>query len=130
MQEHKVSNQVSNNSLSEWENLDPEIALSSSVNIFKKELLSIIRPPPKLVSRIHDPKGLSILTQLRVGLSKPNLHKFKHSFRDTLNPLCPTNDGLEDTEHYFLLCHTFDANRLDLLHNLNAILLPHELINL
>ena len=118
------------NCLSEWERLDPEIRLSSSVNIFKKKILAIIRPPPKFVYRIRDPKGLSILTQLRVGLSKLNFQKFKHNFRDTLNPLCPTNDGVEDTEHYFLLCHTYDADRRDLLSSVNAILLPHGLISL
>ena len=118
------------NCISEWERLDPEIRLSSSVNIFKKRLLSIIRPPPKSVYRIHDPIGLSILTQLRVGLSKLNSHKFKHNFRDTLNPLCPTNDGVEDTEHYFLLCHTYDASRRDLLNSVKAILLSHGLISL
>ena len=47
-----------------------------------------------------------------------------------MNPLCPKNDGVEDTEHYFLLCHTYDADRLDLLNSVNAILLSHELINL
>ena len=110
--------------LSEWDRLDPNIRLSSSVKIFKKKLLSIIRPPPKSVYRIHDPKGLSILTQLRVGLSKLNFHKFKHNFRETLNPLCAINDGVEDTEHYFLLCHAYDVFRNDLLNSVNAILLP------
>ena len=47
-----------------------------------------------------------------------------------LNPLCPTNDGIENTEHYFLLCRTYDANRLDLLNSVNAIVLHHGLINL
>ena len=88
--------------------------------------MSIIRPPPKLVYRIHDPKGLSILTQKRVGFSKLNFHNFKHNFRDA----CPTNDGVEDTELYFLLCRTDDGNRLDLLNSVNVILLPHGLINL
>ena len=64
--------------------------------------MTIIRPPPESVYRIHEPKGLSNLTQLRVGLNKLNFHKLMHSFRDTVNPLCPTNDGVEDTEHYFL----------------------------
>ena len=62
--------------LSEWNRLDPDIRLSSSVNMFKKKLLSIIHPLSKFISRIHDPKGFSILTQLRVRLSKlifPNL---------------------------------------------------------
>ena len=68
--------------------------------------------------------GLSILTQLRVGLSKLNFHKFKHTFRETLNPLCAIKDGVEDTEHYFLLCHTYYVFRNDLLNSVNAILLP------
>ena len=100
------------NCLSEWEKLDPEIRLSSSVNIFKRKLTSIIRPPPKLVYRIHDPKGLSILMQLCVGLSKLNFHRFKHNCRDT-----------------FLLCRTYDADRLDLLRSVNAILLPRGLMS-
>ena len=47
---------------------------------------------------IHDPIGLSYLTQLRVGLSKLNFHKFKNDFKDTINLMCPTNDGIEVTE--------------------------------
>ena len=31
-------------------------------------------------------KGLSILTQLRVGFSKLNFNKFKHNFDEALNP--------------------------------------------
>ena len=96
------------NCLSEWEKLDPEIRGSRSVNVFKKQLLGLIRPPSKSVYGIHDPKLLSILTQLRVGLSKLNFHKFKHNFSDTLNPLCLINDGIEDTEHFLLLCHAYD----------------------
>eukprot|EP00794_Sanderia_malayensis_P002002 gene2002-2277_t len=117
------------NCLLEWEKLDHEIKLSNSVNIFKKKLLSIIRPFPKLVYGIHDPKGLSILTQLRVGLSPLNFHKFKHNFRNTLNPLCPSNDGVENTEHYFLLCQSFEVDRRSLLNNVNRILLRHNLVN-
>ena len=96
--------------------------------MFKEKLLSIIRPPPKLIYRIHDPKGLSILTQLRVGLSKLNFHKFVHNVRETLNPLCAINDSVDDTEHYFLLCHAYDVFRHDLLSSVNAILLPYDII--
>ena len=77
--------------------------------------MSIIRPPAKSVFGIHDPKGLPYLTQLRVGLGKLNFHKVKHNFRDTISPMCPTNDGIEDTEHYLLLCPSFDVQRQDLL---------------
>ena len=77
--------------------------------------MSIIRPPAKSVFGIHDPKRLSYLTQLRAGLSKLNFHKFKQNFRDTINPMCPTSDGIEDTEHYLLLCPSFGVQRQDFL---------------
>ena len=86
--------------------------------------MSIIRPPAKSVYGIHDPKGLSYLTQLRVGLSKLNFHKFKHNFRDTINPMCPTSDGIEDTEHFLLLCPSFDVQRQDLLAGIVELLRP------
>ena len=49
---------------------------------------------------------------------------------DSVSPLCPITDGVEDTEHYFLLCHIFNANRLDLLSSVNVISLSHGLIHL
>ena len=89
-----------------------------------KKLLCKVRPLPKSVFRLHDPTGLAYLTQLRVGLSKLNFHKFKHNFRDTINPMCPTNDGIEDTEHFLLLCPSFEAPRRDLLAGVSALLRP------
>ena len=118
------------NCLSEWEKLDPEIRESRSVNVFKKQLIGLIRPPANSVYGFHDPKRLSVLTQLRVGLSKLNFHKFKHNFRDTVNPLCLISDGIEDTEHFLLLCRAYDIHRRDLLDSVNAILRPHGLSNL
>ena len=56
-----------------------------SIAVFKKKLLSIIRPPAKSVYEINDPKGLSHLTQLWVGFSKLNFHKFK--------PILPVYSG-------------------------------------
>ena len=50
--------------------LDPEIRLAHSVGIFTRKMISIIRPPAKSVFEIHDPIGLSYLTQLGVGLRK------------------------------------------------------------
>ena len=62
--------------------------------------------------------------QLRVGLSKLNFHKFKHNFRDTINPMCQTSDGIEDTEHFLLLCPSFDLQRQDLLAGTAELLRP------
>ena len=116
--------------LTEWNELDPEIRLAPSVTVFKKKLLSIIRPPAKSVFGIHDPMGLSHLTQLRVGLSKLNFHKFRHDFKDTVNPMCPTNDGVEDTEHFLLLCPSFAVQRQNLLAEILPLLRPYGYANL
>ena len=112
------------NCLFEWNKLEPELRLAPSIAVFKKKLLATIRPPPKPVFGIHDPIGLSYLTQLRVGLSKLNFHKFKHNFRDTINPMCPTSDGIEDTVHFLLLCPSFDVQRQDLLADIVDLLRP------
>ena len=47
-------------------------------------------------------------------------------------PLCPVNDGIEDTEHFLLLCHAYFTDRRDFLvhDNVRAILQLHGLTNL
>ena len=38
--------------------------------------------------------------------------------------MCPTNDGVEDTEHFLLLCLSFDDQRRDLLAGIEELLRP------
>ena len=59
-----------------------------------------------------------------MGISKLNFHKFKHNFRDTVNPLGPTNDGIEDMEHFLLLCPSLEVPHRDLLTGVSALLQP------
>ena len=117
------------NCTSEWNALDPEIRLAPSVAIFKTKLLSIIRPHAKPIFGIHDPTGLSHLSQIRVGLSRLNFHKFKHNFRDTVNPMCPTNEGIEEAEHLLLPCPSFDVQRRHLLAGVSVLLRQFVEIN-
>ena len=74
--------------------------------------------------------GLSHLTKLRVGLSKLNLHKFRHNFEDTVNPMCPTYDGDEDTEHFLLLSPSFAVQQKNLLAEILPRLRPLGYANL
>ena len=67
--------------LCEWNKLDPEIRQAPSVSVFKKKLISQIRSPANSVYGIHNQKGVAHLTQLRVGLSKLNFHKFENNFK-------------------------------------------------
>ena len=41
-----------------------------------------------------------------------------------MNPMCPTNDGIEDTEHFLLLCPSFDIQWQDLLAGVSELLRP------
>ena len=38
--------------------------------------------------------------------------------------MCPTSDGIEDTEHFLLLCPSFDLQRRDLLVEIVELLRP------
>ena len=68
-------------------------------------------------------KGLhGYLAQPRVGLGKLNFHKFRHNFRDMINPTCPINDGIEDTDHSLLLCDSFKEHRCNLLTDFSVVL--------
>ena len=116
--------------LSVWNKLHPEIRLSPSVSSFRNKLLSLIRPTAKPVFSVHDPKGLAILTQLRVGLCAFNLDKFRHKFKDTIHSMCLINDGIENAEYFLLSCHLYDVHRHDLLGTLSAILLSEGLSTL
>ena len=44
--------------------------------------------------------------------------------------MCPSNDGVEDTEHYLLLCQTYEEPRRDLLNGLDTMLPPSDISNL
>ena len=90
--------------IKEWNRLDIDIRKSDSISIFKKRILSFIRPLPNKVSNSHNPQGLKLLTRLRLGVTHLRCHKFKHNFLDTINPLCSCGSDIETTLHFLLYC--------------------------
>ena len=94
---------------------------SASYNVFKNNILKFIRPSPNKIFQCHNPKGIKLVTRLRLGLSHLREHKFKHSFQDTLNPLCSCGVDIETTSHYFLHCPLFYAERSTLLNSIYEI---------
>ena len=56
-----------------------------------------------------------------MGLSNLREQKFRHNFRDTINPLCPCYVEPESTAHYLLRCHLFTAHRKILYDSLDNI---------
>ena len=71
--------------------------------------------------KCHNPKGIKLLTILRLGLSHLREHKFKHSFQDTLNTLCSCGLDIETSSYCFLHCPLFHAEQSTLLNNINEI---------
>ena len=110
--------------LAAWNKLDHLLEASSTVANFKAKLLVLILlicPDVKSIYGIHDPVGLSYLTQLRVSLSKLNLHKFKRNSRDAM---CPSNDGIASHGHFLLLYHSFDTQRRSFLYRSLLLIRP------
>ena len=106
--------------INEWNKLNFSIR-ASSFNIFRANLIKIIRPIPNSVFGIFNPLGLKLITRLRLGLSHLNEHRFKHNFNDCINPLCTCSLDIESTVHYFLHCNYYNSARISLLNDLNSV---------
>ena len=95
----------------EWNKLDSRLRKVKSFTDFKKNILSFIRPKANSVFNWNSSKGLKFVTRLRLGLSHLRDYKFKHSFEDSINPLCTCSLDVESTIHYFLHCLLFTIER-------------------
>ena len=107
--------------LNDWFNLDLNIRNSESFSIFKSKLLSFIRPVQTNMYNIFDPKGLTFLTPLRLGLSHLNEYRFRQNFQCCLNHLCSCGLEIKDTSHYLLHCHHFSCHRVVLMDSVKSI---------
>ena len=115
--------------LNNWFSLDINIGNSVSISLFKSRLLSFIRPVQNNRYNIFDPEGLKFLTQLRVGLSHLNAHKFHHNFQECLSPLCSFSLETEDTIHYLLHWRYFSNQRTDLMNSVNSVVQNFEFMS-
>ena len=105
----------------EWNKLDPNLRNATTYANFRKGILSFIRPKPNSVYNCNNPKGLKLITRLRLGLSHLREHKFKHNFQDCINPLCSCGSDVESIAHYFLHCPFYVNERHTLLKTINDI---------
>ena len=119
--EQIVSSTLFPSTLNDWFNLDLNIRNSESISIFKSKLLSFTRPAQTNIYNIFEPKGLTFLTRLRLGLIHLNEHRFRHNFQDCLNPLFSCSLEIEDISHYLLHCHHFSHHRVALKNSVKSI---------
>ena len=107
--------------LRDWFKLDESIRNSESISIFKNKLLSFIRPVQSSIYNIFDQIGIKLLTRLRLEFSHLNEHRFRHNFKNCLNPLCSCSLETEDTLHYLLHCYHFSMYREDLMNSVKLV---------
>ena len=68
----------------EWNKINENIRKSERLNIFKKSILKFIQPSQNRVYNCHNPKGIKLLTRLRVGLSHLRERNLSTVFRTLL----------------------------------------------
>ena len=98
-----------------WNELDSNLRQETSISRFKSNILKIIRPLKKSIFDIHDPRGIKILYQLRVGLSPLRHHKKCHNFEDTPTDTCRCQADSETTAHFLFICNLYTEVRNNLL---------------
>ena len=88
----------------EWNQLDESIKSSPTVSVFKRELMSLIRPPKRSLFGIHNIEGVRLLTRLRVEFSDLREHRFRHNFQCS-SPMCFCQTGIEHNKHFSCTAH-------------------------
>ena len=106
--------------MKEWNLLDETITNSPTICVFKRELVRLARPSKKSYFGIHDIEGIRLLARLRVHFSDLREHKFRHKFQCS-SPMCLSQTGIENNEHFFLHCPRHSNHRKDLLDHISNV---------
>ena len=72
--------------------------------MIRKNILQLIRPAPNSVYNCHNPKRIKLIARLRIGFSHLREQKFKHNFKDSINPSHNFGHDIESTTHFLLDC--------------------------
>ena len=84
-----------------------------------------MQPSSNSLFYCHSLIRIKYITRIRLELS--HLHKFKHNFQDTLNPICDCGNDVESAIHFFLHCPLYNKERHPLLSSLVNI--DHTLLD-
>ena len=71
--------------------------------------------------KIYNPLGINLLTRLRLGFTHLSEHNFRHSFADSLDPLCYCSLETQSTLYFFLRCQNNTTLRRVLMPDLKNI---------
>ena len=81
----------------------------------------VIPPKQNSVYNCHNPKGIRLITRLRLGLSHRREHKLKHSFQDRPNLLCLCGNDVQTSVHFLFHCPTYLNKRMTFLNKIKNI---------
>ena len=93
----------------------------NSRKTFKSSILNFVRPRENAIFEVHDIKGVTLLTHLRLDFSHLDEHKFRHNFNDIVNPMCSYGKEPETTIQYLLRCDLYLIYRLEPLNDVCAL---------
>ena len=92
---------------------------------FGEIILSFIRPKENSVFAIHQrpqtTKGLKLLIRRSLKVSHLSEHKFRHSFRDTGDPMSKCGLETEITLYFLQRCRLYSAIRTKLLDDRSTV---------
>ena len=90
------------NAISLWNEFITHFEDFPSYAVLRSHLHSFFRPKLKSIFGLNDKSGISVLFQLRLGLSSLKAHKKRHNFVDTPSAICECGQGIETTNHFLL----------------------------
>ena len=78
--------------------------------------MGFIRPSENPIFNCHNPRGINLITILRLVFSHLLDHKFRQNFQDTLNPIRSCRENVETATRYLLHCFNY-FNKIMTLNN-------------
>ena len=121
MNHNFLKNSLFPSAMIEWNNLDPNLRNSDTYGTFKNVVLKFITFSRNCIFECHNPQGIKFLTRLCLGLSHLREHKFKHTFQDSLNPVCKCGAEVESTTRFLLHCPIYNNDWSSLLSTIRNI---------
>ena len=84
-------------------------------------IFSFVRPKENSVFCNIFTKGFKLLLRPRLIFSHLSEHKFRHDFRDIVDPMCKCGLETETTLHFLLRCRVYSAIRKELLYDVSTV---------
>ena len=83
--------------------------------------MAFIWPAQQWIYSVFNLQDLKFSTRVHLGLSHLNEHRFRHNFKDWINPLGSCILEVENTLYFFLPCQHYSTFRVDLMNKVNQI---------